>query len=335
MLIGYARVSKADGSQLLDLQRDALIDAGAAEERIYEDLASGRKDHRPGLEAGLKALQPGNTFVVWKLDRLGRDLKHLVSTVEALRERGVGLRVLAGAGAEIDTGTANGRLIFAIFAALAEFERELIAERTRAGLAAAQDGPRHAADGDERHGGARDERTGSRPAAGDHNDDAVHVRQRRRHGEGARAEAARRAGAMSRGGTPAEGPLHLPRRLDELSPRHRGRRLLVEGTAELFGASLATVYRVLAGQLRPGGLRRADRGEPRKIPRAELERYCELVAALKLRTPDLKGRRLSTARCISLLEEYGVKTPDGLPRRTPLDAPVLATGRGLSAGVVA
>ena len=114
MLIGYARVSKADGNQLLDLQRDALLDAGVAAERIYEDRASGRKDHRPGLDACLKALQPGNTFVVWKLDRLGRDLKHLVSTVEALRERGVGLWVLAGAGAEIDTGTANGRLIFAI-----------------------------------------------------------------------------------------------------------------------------------------------------------------------------------------------------------------------------
>ena len=93
-------MSKADGSQLLDLRRDALIEAGVVGERIYEDLASGRKDHRPWLEACLKALQPGNTFVVWKLDRLGRDLKHLVSRVEALRERGVGLRVLAGAGAE-------------------------------------------------------------------------------------------------------------------------------------------------------------------------------------------------------------------------------------------
>ena len=131
-------MSKADGSQLLGLQRDALIDVGVAEERIYEDRASGRKDHRPGLESCQKALQPGNTFVVWKLDRLARDLQHLVSTVKALRERGVGLRVLAGAGAEIDTGTANGRLIFAIFAALAEFERELIAERTRAGLTAAR-----------------------------------------------------------------------------------------------------------------------------------------------------------------------------------------------------
>ena len=138
MLIGYARVSKADGSQLLDLQRDALIDAGVVAERIYEDRASGRKDHRPGLDACLKALQPGNTIIAWKLDRLGRDLKHLVSTVDELRARGVGLRVLAGAGAEIDTTTANGRLVFGIFAALAEFERELIAERTRAGLAAAR-----------------------------------------------------------------------------------------------------------------------------------------------------------------------------------------------------
>jgi len=138
MLIGYARVSKADGSQLLDLQRDALIEAGVDAEPIYEDKASGRKDHRPGLDACMKALQPGNSLIIWKLDRLGRDLKHLVATVDELRERGVGLRVLSGAGAEIDTTTANGRLVFGIFASLAEFERELIAERTRAGLAAAR-----------------------------------------------------------------------------------------------------------------------------------------------------------------------------------------------------
>ena len=136
MLIGYARVSKADGSQVLDAQRDALTAAGVAPDRIYEDQASGRRDDRPGLEACLKALQPGNTLVVWKLDRLGRDLKHLVAVVDELRSRGVGFRVLAGA--EIDTTTANGRLVFGIFASLAEFERELIAERTRAGLAAAR-----------------------------------------------------------------------------------------------------------------------------------------------------------------------------------------------------
>lgn len=87
---------------------------------------------------GLKALQPGNTLVVWKLDRLGRDLKHLVNTVDELRQRQVHFKVLSGAGAEIDTTTANGRLFFAVFAALAEYERELIAERTRAGLQAAR-----------------------------------------------------------------------------------------------------------------------------------------------------------------------------------------------------
>ena len=138
MLLGYMRVSKADGSQTLDLQRDALLAAGVEAGRLYEDLASGRHDARPGLVACVKALQPGNTLVVWKLDRLGRDLKHLVTTVDDLRTRGVGFKVLTGAGAQIDTTTANGRLFFGVFAAFAEFERELIAERTRAGLAAAR-----------------------------------------------------------------------------------------------------------------------------------------------------------------------------------------------------
>ena len=138
MLIGYVRVSKADGTQTLAPQRDAMLAAGVDPARIYEDLASGRRDDRPGLAACLKAIQPGNTLVLWKLDRLGRDLRHLVNTVEELRTRGVGLKVLTGAGAQIDTTTANGRLAFGIFAAFAEFERELIAERTRAGLAAAR-----------------------------------------------------------------------------------------------------------------------------------------------------------------------------------------------------
>jgi DNA invertase Pin-like site-specific DNA recombinase len=138
MLIAYMRVSKSDGTQTLDLQRDALLADGVPSERLYEDLASGRKDARPGLDACLKALQPSNTLVVWKLDRLGRDLKHLVSLIDDLRQREVGLKVLAGAGAQIDTTTANGRLVFGIFAALAEFEAELIRERTCAGLAAAR-----------------------------------------------------------------------------------------------------------------------------------------------------------------------------------------------------
>ncbi len=138
VLIGYMRVSKSDGSQTLDLQRDALLAAGIPPEHLYEDLASGRHDARPGLSACLKALQPGNVLVVWKLDRLGRDLKHLINTVDDLRGRDVGFRVLSGAGAQIDTSTANGRLFFGVFAAFAEFERDLIAERTRAGLAAAR-----------------------------------------------------------------------------------------------------------------------------------------------------------------------------------------------------
>lgn len=132
------RVSKSDGTQTLSPQRDALLAAGVEPDRIYEDLASGRLDARPGLLECLKSLQPGNTLVIWKLDRLGRNLRHLITTAEALRERGVGLKVLAGAGAQIDTTTANGRLAFGIFAAFAEFERELIVERTQAGIVAAR-----------------------------------------------------------------------------------------------------------------------------------------------------------------------------------------------------
>jgi DNA invertase Pin-like site-specific DNA recombinase len=138
MLIGYVRISKADGSQTLDLQRDALIAAGVEADRIYEDRASGKREDRPGLDACLRALRDGDTLVVWKLDRLGRDLAHLVATVRDLEARGVGFRVTAGQGAEIDTRTAGGRLIFGIFAALAEFERDLIRERVTAGLAAAR-----------------------------------------------------------------------------------------------------------------------------------------------------------------------------------------------------
>lgn len=137
-LVGYMRVSKADGSQTLDLQQDALEAAGVPERNLYSDTASGKRDDRPGLDACLKALRAGDTLVVWKLDRLGRNLRHLVNVVHDLTERGVGLRVLTGQGAAIDTTTAAGKLVFGIFAALAEFERELISERTRAGLAAAR-----------------------------------------------------------------------------------------------------------------------------------------------------------------------------------------------------
>ncbi len=125
---GYMRVAKADGSQMLGLQHDALRAAGVPAHNIYSDTASGKRDERPGLEACLKTLRSGDTLVVWKLGRLGRDLRHLVNVVHDLTERGIGLRVLTGQGAAIDTTTAGGKLVVAIFAALAEFDRELIAE---------------------------------------------------------------------------------------------------------------------------------------------------------------------------------------------------------------
>ncbi len=138
MLLGYTRISKADGSQNLDLQHDALVAAGVDEDQIYKDKMSGRHDGRPGLDACLKSLREGDTLVVWKLDRLGRNLRHLIELIEKLSEKNIGLKVLTGQGAAIDTTRPEGKLVFGIFAALAEFERELIVERTRAGLAAAR-----------------------------------------------------------------------------------------------------------------------------------------------------------------------------------------------------
>ena len=138
MLIGYARVSKADNSQVLDLQIDALINAGVNEENIYTDKISGSKDERPGLKNCLKALRQDDVLIVYKLDRLGRNLKHLIQTVEDLTNRKIGFKVLSGQGVNIDTTTPAGKMIFSIFGVLAEFERELIIERTKAGLQAAR-----------------------------------------------------------------------------------------------------------------------------------------------------------------------------------------------------
>lgn len=129
--IGYARVSTGD--QHLDLQRDALEETGV--ERFFEESASGADRERPQLAAALDYVREGDTLVVWRLDRLGRSLSHLLSVVEGLRERGVHLRSLQEG---IDTSTATGRMTLSIFGALAEFERELIRERTHAGLAAAR-----------------------------------------------------------------------------------------------------------------------------------------------------------------------------------------------------
>ena len=130
-LIGYARVSTAD--QSLDMQIDSLKNAGC--HQVFTDVASAVKSVRPGLEKALAYLREGDTLVVWKIDRLGRSLAHLVQTVDQLRERGVAFRSLTDAG--LDTTTRNGKLLFNLFATLAEFERDLIRERTKAGLATA------------------------------------------------------------------------------------------------------------------------------------------------------------------------------------------------------
>src|SRR5205823_4136798 len=131
MQIGYARIST--GEQTLDLQRDALEKAGC--ERLLTDTASGAKTERPGLAKALEQLRSGDTLVVWRLDRLGRSLRHLIDTLLELDSRGVGFKSLTES---IDTTTPGGKLIFHVFGALAEFERDLIRARTNAGLAAAR-----------------------------------------------------------------------------------------------------------------------------------------------------------------------------------------------------
>src|SRR5438094_3385927 len=133
-LIGYARVSTTD--QDLSLQLEALRQAGCRAAWIFRDTTSGAQTTRPGLEACLRALEPGDTLVVWRLDRLGRSMTHLVTVIEELLGRQVGFRALCDGA--IDTTTASGELVFNIFSALAQFERRLIQERTKAGLAAAR-----------------------------------------------------------------------------------------------------------------------------------------------------------------------------------------------------
>ena len=131
VLIGYMRVSTGD--QNPDLQRDALKSAGC--ERTYQDVISGNIETRTGLSQALAALNRGDTFIVWRLDRLGRSLAHLVATVTELEKRGVGFRSITEG---FDTTTNGGKLVFHIFGALAEFERGVIRERTQAGLVAAR-----------------------------------------------------------------------------------------------------------------------------------------------------------------------------------------------------
>lgn len=135
MLVGYMRVSSDLDRQTTDLQHDALLAAGVDERHLFSDRASGAKDDRPGLAQALKFMRPGDCLVVWKLDRLGRSLAHLLRIVIGLRDYGVGFRSLTE---QMDTTTPHGELLFQLFGALAQYERALTQERVRAGLAAAR-----------------------------------------------------------------------------------------------------------------------------------------------------------------------------------------------------
>jgi DNA invertase Pin-like site-specific DNA recombinase len=135
-LVGYMRVSTKE--QKFDLQQDALRAAGVLDRYCYQDVASGAKQARPGLAACLKALHPGDTLVVWKLDRVARSLLHLLEIMQDLQERQVGLRILEGVGAQMNPATSEGKLFLSMLGAFAEFERTLIRERVVAGLVAAR-----------------------------------------------------------------------------------------------------------------------------------------------------------------------------------------------------
>jgi DNA invertase Pin-like site-specific DNA recombinase len=135
MLIGYMRVSTDADRQVMDLQRDALLAVGVDERHLFEDRVSGSHDSRAGLAKALEFLKPGDCLVVWKLDRLGRSLPHLLTTVTALKTRRIAFRSLTE---QMDTTTPQGEFLFHIFGALAQFERSLIQERVQAGLAAAR-----------------------------------------------------------------------------------------------------------------------------------------------------------------------------------------------------
>jgi DNA invertase Pin-like site-specific DNA recombinase len=135
MLVGYMRVSTDCDRQVMDLQRDALLAAGVDARHLFEDRASGSRGNRAGLAKMLEFMKSGDCLVVWKLDRLGRSLPHLLTTVTDLKSRGIAFRSLTE---QMDTTTPQGEFLFHIFGALAQFERSLIQERVQAGLAAAR-----------------------------------------------------------------------------------------------------------------------------------------------------------------------------------------------------
>jgi DNA invertase Pin-like site-specific DNA recombinase len=140
MLVGYMRVSSDSDRQSTALQRDALLAAGVDERHLFEDKVSGARDDRPGLAKVLEFVVAGDCLVVWKLDRLGRSLSHLLTIITGLREKGIGFRSLTE---QMDTITPHGELLFQLFGALAQYERALIQERVKAGITAAKRRGRH------------------------------------------------------------------------------------------------------------------------------------------------------------------------------------------------
>ena len=136
--VGYMRVSTADGSQKFDMQETALLEAGVSPNKIYSDMASGASEDREGLKYMLKSLNPGDTVVVWKLDRLGRNVKYLVNIIDELIKKNVHLEILTGACHGVNMTTPEGRMFFHMAATFAQFERDLIRERIVAGIAEAK-----------------------------------------------------------------------------------------------------------------------------------------------------------------------------------------------------
>lgn len=134
VLIGYMRASKNNKEQKLDFQKDALLNFGVCESQIYEDFGSGKDMNREGWKNCFKSLRSGDILIIWKLDRLGRNIKELIEIVDSLKAKKVGLKVLTGKGASIDTTTPEGKFFFGMFAIIAEFERDILIERINAGL---------------------------------------------------------------------------------------------------------------------------------------------------------------------------------------------------------
>ena len=208
MLVGYMRVSKADGSQTTNCNATRCSPPASTPTTSTTTTPPDAATTAPASPSCLKALRDGDTLVVWKLDRLGRNLHHLVNTVHDLTARGVGLKVLTGQGAAIDTTTPAGKLVFGIFAALAEFERELISERTTGGARvsprprpqrrpALQDDPGQAAPRDRIHGTARHQDRRALRRAGHHPPNALPARLADRRAPTRRTQAPRRQPAQT------------------------------------------------------------------------------------------------------------------------------------------